>query len=166
MKCCVIAATLMTLILAGPAHGEDAANPKDVGAIRACLNKQPASTIAHERCIETLYKRCIGPDENAASSGAQVACLRREQLVWDQILNDSFRAMRDRLDEDQQVKLRDMQRAWIDMREKTCGFFYDFYQGTMANPMIATCENRETGRRAIFLLGFADEVASWPQNSR
>jgi hypothetical protein len=30
----------------------------------------------------------------------------------------------------------------------------------MANTMIAACQTRETGRRALFLLGFADDADS------
>jgi uncharacterized protein YecT (DUF1311 family) len=44
-----------------------------------------------------------------------------------------------------------MQRSWINTRDLTCAFWYDYFQGTMANPMIAYCNNRETARRAIFL---------------
>jgi uncharacterized protein YecT (DUF1311 family) len=62
--------------------------------------------------------------------------------------------LRDKLDEDQKVKLRDMQRAWIDSRDRTCAFYWDYFQGTMASPMTAFCSNRETARRALFLLGF------------
>ena len=39
----------------------------------------------------------------------------------------------------------------IHTRDLTCAFWYDYFQGTMANPMIAYCNNRETARRAIFL---------------
>jgi uncharacterized protein YecT (DUF1311 family) len=54
----------------------------------------------------------------------------------------------------QAAKLRDMQRAWIASKEKTCAFYWDYYHGTMASPMAASCVNRETARRALFLLGF------------
>ena len=45
--------------------------------------------------------------------------------------------------------MREMQRAWITSRDKSCGFIYDYFEGSMANPMIAACQNRETGRRAL-----------------
>jgi uncharacterized protein YecT (DUF1311 family) len=151
------------LMVTAPARADDKPDARDVAQIRSCLKREGPSNRTQERCIETIYKRCIGRDEDAKSPSEQMGCLRREQLVWDQILNDSFQAMQRRLDDDQRIKLRDMQRAWIGMRDTTCGFFYDFYQGTMANPMIATCENRETARRAMFLLGFADEIATWPK---
>ena len=81
----------------------------------------------------------------------------REKLVWDSILNDSFRRLRATLDDKQQRKMREMQRAWIASRDKTCGFIYDYFEGSMANPMMAACSSRETGRRALFLLGFAND---------
>jgi uncharacterized protein YecT (DUF1311 family) len=85
------------------------------------------------------------------------ACIDRERAVWDDILNETFRRLREKLDEGQRVKLRDMQRAWLVSRDKTCAFYWDFYQGTMASPMAASCVNRETARRALFLLGFLND---------
>jgi uncharacterized protein YecT (DUF1311 family) len=65
----------------------------------------------------------------------------------------------DALEPEQTEKLRDMQRAWIHVRDLTCTFWYDYFQGTMANPMIASCQNREAARRAIYLQTFAIDVA-------
>jgi uncharacterized protein YecT (DUF1311 family) len=143
------------LAIGAPARAQDAPNPKDMRAVEGCLKAQSKNA---EACIRSAYRACIGPNENAKPSSEVTDCLRRERLVWDRLLNDAFRTLRDGLDEDQRVKLRDMQRAWIDMRERTCAFYYDYYQGSMANPMIANCENRETARRAIFLIGFADDL--------
>ena len=78
------------------------------------------------------------------------ACIDRELAVWDNILNESYRRLRAKLDADQQGKLRDMQRAWIASRDATCHFYWDYYQGTMASPMSTSCVNRETARaRAV-----------------
>jgi uncharacterized protein YecT (DUF1311 family) len=63
------------------------------------------------------------------------------------------------LDEAQAVKLRDMQRSWLETRKRTCDFYNDYFQGSMAGPMMATCFNRETARRAMFLR--ARDMASW-----
>jgi uncharacterized protein YecT (DUF1311 family) len=143
------------------ARADDPPDPKGAGTVQMCLKSQKPSTRAYETCIDVAYHRCIGPEENAKSSAEQVGCLRREKPVWDQLLNDAFRKLRDGLDDDQRVKLRDMQRSWVDMRDKTCAFYYDYFQGSMANPMIANCDNRETARRAIFLMGFAEDMAGW-----
>ena len=57
-----------------------------------------------------------------------------------------------------EAQMREMQRAWIESRKRSCDFYWDFFQGTMASPMSAFCENRETARRALFLLGFLDDA--------
>jgi uncharacterized protein YecT (DUF1311 family) len=67
---------------------------------------------------------------------------------------------------DQQDKLCEMQRSWIYTRDLTRAFWYDYFQDTMANPMIAYCNNRETARRAIFLRIFAADIADRSGNSR
>jgi uncharacterized protein YecT (DUF1311 family) len=50
-----------------------------------------------------------------------------------------------------------MQRAWIAYRDTTCNFYWDKIQGTMAIPMSAACNARETARRAV-LLRFFDRM--------
>lgn len=136
---------------------------KDVMTIEACLRKQlknPDDTQEADAaaCLMKVAKPCIG-DEAASPPSQTLACLERERLVWDKFVNDSYNAMMSGLDPDQQVKLRDMQRSWIHTRDLTCMFWYDYFQGTMANPMIAYCNNRETARRAIFLRIFAADIA-------
>ena len=88
-----------------------------------------------------------------------IACLDEEQRQWDKVLNASFQALLKGLEPEQQTKLREMQRLWLSSRASTCNFYQDYFDGTMANPMIANCVNRETARRAIFLKGFTDDLA-------
>ena len=123
-------------------------------------NKKGGSQEADEAaCLMTVAKPCMGGDETGVSSRRQIECLDRERLVWDKIINDSYKTMMNALEPDQQTKLREMQRSWIHTRDLTCAFWYDYFQGTMANPMIAYCNNRETARRAIFLRIFAADIA-------
>jgi uncharacterized protein YecT (DUF1311 family) len=51
-----------------------------------------------------------------------------------------------------------MQRSWIETRDKTCAFYWDYFQGTMASPMSSYCNVRETARRVMFLKFFMDEA--------
>ena len=152
-------------IVAGPLPARaDAPVAKDVATIGDCLrkqdNKKGGSQEADEAaCLMTVAKPCMGGDETGVSSRRQIECLDRERLVWDKIINDSYKTMMNALEPDQQTKLREMQRSWIHTRDLTCAFWYDYFQGTMANPMIAYCNNRETARRAIFLRIFAADIA-------
>jgi len=91
---------------------------------------------------------------DAKSTADMNGCSDSEKAVWDNILNETYRQLREKLVGEQQEKLRDMQRAWIASRDKTCAFYWDYYQGTMASPMAAACVNRETAQRAQFLVGF------------
>jgi uncharacterized protein YecT (DUF1311 family) len=49
-----------------------------------------------------------------------------------------------------------MQRAWIAARDRSCAFYWDYHQGTIAVPMVAYCMLRETARRVMFLRGFLE----------
>jgi len=156
----------LALIIAGPplARADDP-SAKDVATIGDCLRKQQqkkggSSQEADEAaCLMTIAKPCMGGDEAAAADRRKMDCLDRERLVWDKIVNDSYKTMMNALEPDQQTKLREMQRSWIHTRDLTCAFWYDYFQGTMANLMIAYCNNRETARRAIYLRVFAIDIA-------
>jgi uncharacterized protein YecT (DUF1311 family) len=127
----------------------------DSAKVQSCIKS--AEGRERERCIGVVADPCA-EDSKAQSTAGQVACATREFAVWDDILNETFRRLRDKLDVKQRVKLRLMQRAWIESRKRSCDFYWDFFQGTMASPMSAFCENRETARRALFLRGFLDNA--------
>ena len=106
---------------------------------------------ARECLYKLLADACI--EHSNQSNAAVIACYEAELTIWDNLLNDNFKSLRAELDEAQQGKLRDMQQAWIASRDRTCAFYYDKIQGSMAGPMAAACRVRETARRAL-LLGF------------
>ncbi|HEY0224509.1 MAG TPA: lysozyme inhibitor LprI family protein [Pseudolabrys sp.] len=134
-------------------------NVRDSAAIQDCVKTKTGSNWNWEKCIGMISEPCV-KDETSMPPSEIMACYVREEAVWDDILNESFRRLRARLDETKMGKLREMQRAWIASRDKTCAFFYDYFEGSMANPMMAACTARETGRRALFLLGFANDQES------
>jgi uncharacterized protein YecT (DUF1311 family) len=135
-----------------------AQSPKTKPTLESCLAATKAKPNI-DICIGVTSNPCIGPDEGAKRDSEVTACLDDEQKQWDKVLNASFQALIKGLEPEQQTKLREMQRIWLQSRAATCGFYYDYFDGTMANPMIADCMNRETARRAIFLKGFADDLA-------
>jgi uncharacterized protein YecT (DUF1311 family) len=152
-------AALAAIVVAGAVHTAAAqgapATRKDAGAIRACAEKYAENiNEAERRCIFAIVvEPCTKTKVGQSSQGAS-ACYHVEQDIWDELLNENFRVLRDGLDDAQKVKLRDMQRDWIAYRNTTCGFYYDKIQGTMANEMTAACLARETARRALLLKFF------------
>lgn len=148
-------AALLALALFGACLQPGAAqtaklSAKESALIQDCIKSKSDN---QEACIGIVSGPCLQRDETK-STADMVECVAREQAVWDDILNETYRRLRDKLDDKQKTKLRDMQRAWIASRQKTCAFYWDYFQGTMASPMSAECVNKETARRALFLLGF------------
>ncbi|HZQ14278.1 MAG TPA: lysozyme inhibitor LprI family protein [Pseudolabrys sp.] len=148
---------VLTLFVTTPALAQDKPSAKDSAAVEKCIKAKTGRHWAWEQCIGIISEPCTKDD--GMPDREVIVCEDRERAVWDDILNKSYQALTKALDEEQKVKLREMQRAWIASRDKSCGFLYDYFQGTMANPMIAACTARETARRALYLRGFADDIA-------
>jgi uncharacterized protein YecT (DUF1311 family) len=149
---------IVALVLNVPVFAQEKPDAKDAAAIEKCMTAKTAHNWAWEGCVGTVSEPCVKKHPKEVPSDV-IACYAREQAVWDDILNKSYQSLRKALDDDQQVKLREMQRAWIASRDKNCEFLYDYFQGSMANPMMAACQSRATGMQALYLRGFADDVA-------
>jgi uncharacterized protein YecT (DUF1311 family) len=153
-----VAIIFVALLGASPALAQDKPAPKDSAAIEKCIKTKTGRHWNWEKCIGLISEPC-SKNEGSMTPREVIACADRERAVWDDILNKSFRLLSERLEKEQVDKMREMQRAWMASRDKTCGFLYDYFEGTMANPMIAHCLSRATGMQALFLRGFADDVA-------
>ena len=147
---------VLAALAASPALAKDRPDARASAAIQDCVKSKSATGMG-ETCIGIVSGPCLDKASDPSTAG-MVACVARERAVWDDILNETYTRLRAKLDDKQQQKLRDMQRAWIAARDATCGFYWDFYQGTMASPMSAGCVNKETAERALFLLGFLNEA--------
>jgi len=151
-----VAVIVLTMIMLAPGALAQSKHPgaeatKDIeDCVKVAAGPGPDMPAA-AKCIGIVSAPCL---KNANSTADMNRCYDRETAVWDDILNETYRRLGEKLDDGQRGKLRDMQRAWIASRDKTCHFYWDFYQGTMASPMAAACVNRETAQRALFLLGF------------
>ena len=153
-----VIAAIAAMLTASPTLAQDKPAAKDSAAIEKCVKAKTGRHLAWEGYIGVISERC-SKDEGSLTDRQVIDCYDRELAVWDDMLNKSYQATLKALDTDQQDKLREMQRAWITSRNKTCEFLYDYFQGTMANPMIAACKARVTGRQALYLRGFAEDVA-------
>ena len=152
-------ALVVMVLLAAPALAQN--NKPDAKAsatIQDCVKTKSADGTG-ELCIGIVATPCLERDETK-STADMTNCVAVETRVWDDMLNETYRRLRDKLDDTQKTKLRDMQLAWVTSRDKTCAFYWDFYQGTMATPMSADCVNKETAERALFLLGFLNEAGN------
>jgi uncharacterized protein YecT (DUF1311 family) len=149
---CILALSLN--LVADPSHAQ-ARKPtgQEVAAIRDCAKKQKDDLDKGERrCLFNLVAtQCIKKLPKLSGDHAVTDCYSLESLIWDDLLNQSYKSLLDTLDDDQQTKARAMQNAWIAYRDTTCQFYYDKIQGTMAAMMVAACLARESARRAMLL---------------
>jgi len=125
---------------------------QEIAAIDACIDKNKDNLEEGERqCLFKLVAdRCIG-DVGAAPNWRLVDCYQIEGSIWDDLLNRNYKRLLDTLDDEQTIKARAMQRAWIAYRNTTCQFYWDKIRGTMANSMQSACAARESARRAMLL---------------
>ena len=128
----------------------------ETASIRDCATRNKDNLDKGERqCLFNLVAQpCIDKPPAHASDSMVVDCYRIENLIWDELLNDNYRALLDTLDDGQIAKARAMQRAWTAYRDTTCEFYDDKIQGSMAVAMHAACETRESARRAMLLKFF------------
>jgi uncharacterized protein YecT (DUF1311 family) len=146
----------LAVVAAHTGAGEAAqATSKDAAAIRSCADKYAQNiNEAERRCIFAIVVEPCTKTRIGQSSQGAAACYHVEQDIWDELLNENFRTLRESLDDDQKEKLREMQRDWIAYRNTTCGFYYHKIQGSMSTEMTAACLARETARRALLLKFF------------
>jgi hypothetical protein len=114
----------------------------DSAKVQSCIKSAGATTRDRERCIGVVADPCADAP-GAESTAGQVACAMREFAVWDDILNETFRRLRDKLDAKQKIKLRDMQRAWIESRLRLLLGLFPGHHG-----LAHECVLRESGDRA------------------
>jgi uncharacterized protein YecT (DUF1311 family) len=118
--------------------------------IRDCAAKHADDGEGEAQCaFKLVAEPCIEKD---GSNLGTADCYRIERAIWDEILNENYKDLMASIDDKKvQDKLKAMQRAWIAYRETTCDFYWDKINGSMAVPMTAACQLRETARRALLL---------------
>ncbi len=146
-----VAVLLAFFVSAGVADAQEKLRADDSRAIQSCIREKESKNEPAERCIGLIANPCLDTPQGQTTQG-QADCYRREHLVWDDILNETYRRLQGQFEGKLKTQLRDVQRAWLDSRKQQCAFYYDVIQGSLAVPLGASCINTETARRAIYLL--------------
>ena len=125
-----------------------------------------------EACIGAAANACMDNTPGGYSTYGMGGCLDRELTWWDDELNRIYgplrQAMRERDREEAEysdgaapsieLALRDMQRAWIDFRDRKCEYEASQWgTGTGRGPAFLGCLMVETGRQVLYLGGWGGE---------
>jgi uncharacterized protein YecT (DUF1311 family) len=110
------------------------------------------ATLQPESCIGVVANPCIGGPELGGTQG-EAACSGRELAVWDERLNQSYRAALDAAAPAVAEGYRAVQRAWIQYRDARCQRLValETSNGSMAVPLSAACLLDLTARQALWL---------------
>lgn len=140
---------------AGAARAEDVdpSVPTDADrqTVADCLEKAASEGGSQLACIGAVSDPCLADPDND-STPMMAACLEREAAIWDERLNDDYKALIAGLDEAEATRLRDSQRAWLTVRDATCDIETSFWEGgTGLGGAYSGCMLRETGARDVSL---------------
>jgi len=128
---------------------------QELTAVRYCFAKYEDKLELETNCLFKLVAEPCMEQEGGYSTFGMADCHRIETKIWDRILNETFKELlADLKDKERERKLREMQRAWIVSRDRTCEFYDREIHGSMAIPAGAACMARETARRAMLLKAF------------
>jgi len=76
------------------------------------------------------------PCANAQSQAEMNQCAGRDYNAADVVLNQVYRQLVAKLDEDEKSQLKEAQTAWLKYRDANCEFVADQYKGGTIRPMI------------------------------
>lgn len=109
------------------------------------------AVIDEASCIGVVSTPCQQTYEGSTDAGS-VACIEREAAVWDERLNKSYKKWIDTCGEAKVCDARrKFARAWLAARDARCALPVIEMQGTMANPLTASCLLDTTAHHAIWL---------------
>lgn len=133
---------------------QDPANVRS--AVDACLAEAMAAGAPRETCIGRASDACHSHAANQTTAGS-IQCSAAERDAWDAILNERYAAAMAALDPGGQTALREAQRHWIAYRDGACAVWGEVFRGgTMARQIGADCVSRQTGRRAVDMIGVVE----------
>ncbi len=124
-------------------------NAEERKQITDCLDTARKKETPAEACLNLVSQACQTMPGGETTVGMRM-CMERETVIWDEILNRNYRALRKAVSSDGAKKLGGIQRQWIKWRDAKCEMPYILYEGgSLARPLAAECVLRATALRAI-----------------
>lgn len=151
----MIGAAFLFLSLSGAAQAQDFRF--DMGATERCLGT--TETMSEQlACAGKSAQSCMETNDDGYTTLGMDVCSYAEFEYWDARLNVAYRAAMDdaeTLDEMEvpmKGALRDMQRAWMEFRDRRCDFERTKWGGgSGGGPAAVACWMHETARQTLVL---------------
>lgn len=103
-------------------------------------------------CCFAQQKKKLAPCADAQSQAAMNICWGKEYKAADARLNEAYKQLAAKLNDEEKAELKNAQLAWLKYRDANCDFVADQYKGGSMRPMIAAiCLADVTNNRATEL---------------
>lgn len=142
-----------TSALAGP--GGDPPKPAVKAAVEKCLAGKEKANRPLEECIGAVADACLGKGATL-SAHDMIDCHGKEADVWDERLSRDYQTLVKTMKSPDKERMRDLERAWIDFRDKKCAYRQMQEDGMAGMIQNIHCYKVETARQALFLSGILD----------
>jgi uncharacterized protein YecT (DUF1311 family) len=153
MNSVIVASILLLLASHGTAVAEVRETPSraEIRLADRCLDGAGDKKHAAMACVGKVAQSCMAQPGGGSTFGMRI-CLNREIKIWDDRLNRSYQTFRASLDGKVRNALVEVQKGWIEWRDKKCDFPYTMHEGgTIAGVAAADCVLETTAMRAIEL---------------
>ncbi|MCJ2023378.1 lysozyme inhibitor LprI family protein [Methylobacterium sp. J-067] len=103
-------------------------------------------SVDHGKCIES----------SDGTTADMLSCDEKENVKQDRRLNENYKKLMSKSNDDQRNTVKDAQRKWIEYRSSTCSLFSIVNSGSIARIIDSQCFVNETAKRADLLKELSD----------
>jgi uncharacterized protein YecT (DUF1311 family) len=149
----LVSALLLFSVFPALSQEDDPTVPSDgeYFDIQGCLDGVADGISNGYACIGTVSGPCLEKPDSE-STVMMEACAKRELVIWDGLLNDTYGTLIDKASPEQKKALQTSQRAWISMRDKSCEYEALLWEGGSGAGLAGElCRVHITGERVVFL---------------
>ena len=133
-------------------------SPDETNAILGtCVDSERTAGRSGRACIGRVNGPCKARPENAHPDD-QTECDEREFVLWGQLQQKEFSALKAVLSPEKQKKLQDAQDLWIKYQSDDCRLPYSFFSKDKAAVMGPACTIELKAARALQLRAWRDTV--------
>ncbi len=142
---------LAALLASGSGSAEAQSLPFSIDATDACV-AGASDWLTGRSCVGKSSGTCMKASPDGMSTAGMLDCIGAEHSVWDDRLNQAYRAALSAGEPTAADALRSAQRAWIAWRDAECAYHgADLGGGSASGLAYNGCIMRLTGERALEL---------------
>ena len=126
--------------------------------IQSCVDVERSAGRNGRACIGRVNGPCKARPENSPNDD-KMECDEREFVLWSQLQQKEFSALKSMLEPEQQKTLQAAQDLWVSYQSDDCRLPYAFFSKDKADVMGPACTIEHKAARALQLRAWRDAVS-------